>query len=46
MHSAYPADLRDLDAVSVVDVRGNEIRCHLTTVVESAKASLCGSRLA
>jgi hypothetical protein len=37
LHSSYPAGMRDLEAMSVFDLRGNELTRNLTTVVESVK---------
>jgi hypothetical protein len=36
LHSAYPAGMRDLEAMSVFDIRGNELTRYLTSIVESA----------
>jgi hypothetical protein len=37
LHSSYPAGMRDLEAMSAFDLRGNELTRNLTTAVESVK---------
>jgi hypothetical protein len=37
LRSSYPAGMRDLQALSVFDLQGNELTRNLTTAVESAK---------
>jgi hypothetical protein len=44
LRSSYPAGTRDLEAMSVFDLHGNELTRNLTTAVESVKPSLCSPR--